>query len=139
MRCLSLAHQRFYHFYGPSQCGSQHESVCLVVFNQQNETKISSEAKESFTLLSKNGEVPAPAKARGGAALWESCQWGWGGGLAGRGELQVAELGTASLSAAWTECHARCFCTQPCRAEVLALPFPTRNSGLKPRVRGLCR
>ena len=63
---------------------------------------------------------------------------GTGGGLAGGVGLQVAELGAASLRAAWTESHAQCFCTQPCRAEVLALPFPTRNSALKHRVQGLC-
>ena len=56
--------------------------------------------KQSFTLWSKNVEVPAPAKAVGWAALWKSCQWGGAGGLGGGMELQIAELGTASLHAA---------------------------------------
>lgn len=103
VRCLSLAHQRYYHFYRTSQCGP-HESFCLVLFNQQNETKISSEAKESFTLWSKNGEVPAPAKPGAWAVSWESCPWGdgwrscrWGGAS------RLQSWGQPLCAPAWTD------------------------------------
>ena len=142
VRCLSLAHQRYYHFYRPSQGGPQHESFRLVLFSQQNETEIRSEAK-LYSLI-KECRGASSCKSRGLGCFmeilsvgrgWRSC--GWDGAPDRRAGYSISAR--CPPPPAWTKCHAEHFCTRPCRAEVLALPFPTRNSGLKHRVPGLCR